>query len=131
MTIILAVLFGLIDFLAIRYLSFQIGNLLFWILAVLAGNMIRKQYEKPHLIYSIIVLIGLLLGAVIIEVLPVIMFYYGSSEFASIIFDITIYLEGALYLYNPLLWIKNFSFNYMITLLMIAVGTYLGVKRTL
>ncbi len=130
MTLGLSLLLGLIDFFIIKFLGTQIGGLLFWVLAFWTGSMVRKQYENPHLVYSIIAGIGLLLAAVIIEVVPFILYAVGSREFAALIFDFDIYLTQFMYLYNPINWIRNFSFNYLITLLMIFVGTYLGVKRT-
>lgn len=125
-----AMLLGLIDFLFIKYLSTQLGSLLFWLLAFLTGSLIRKQYVKPNIVYTVITGIGLLLAAVIIEALPIMLIYAQSTEFASIIFDVRIYFDWMLYYYNPLNLILNFNFNYLITILMIAVGTYLGVKRT-
>ncbi|PKL00489.1 MAG: hypothetical protein CVV56_05805 [Tenericutes bacterium HGW-Tenericutes-1] len=125
-----AMLLGLIDFLFIKYLSTQLGSLLFWLLAFLTGSLIRKQYVNPHIVYTVITGIGLLLAAVIIEALPIMLIYAQATEFASIIFDVRIYFEWMLYYYNPLNLILNFNFNYLITILMIAVGTYLGVKRT-
>jgi len=130
MTIGLSILLGLIDYFIIKFLGTQIGSLLFWVLAIMTGTMVRKQYDNPHLVYSIIAGVGMLLAAVIIEVVPFILFAVGSREFAALIFDFDIYLTNFLYLYNPINWITNFSFSYLITLLMIFVGTYLGVKRT-
>jgi len=130
LTIAGAMLFGLIDFLFIKYLSIQLGSLFFWLLAYITGSLIRKQYTIPHIVYSIITGIGLLFAAVIIEALPIMLIYAQATEFASIIFDVRIYFEWMIYYYNPLNLILNFNFNFLITILMIAVGTYLGVKRT-
>ena len=125
-----AMLLGLIDFLFIKFLSTQLGSLFFWLLAFLTGSLVRKQYTTPHILYSIITGLGLLLGAVIIEALPIMLIYAQATEFASIIFDVRIYFQWMIYYYNPLNLILYFNFNYLITILMIAVGTYLGVKRT-
>lgn len=130
LTIGVAVLLGLIDFMLYKYLQVQLGSLMFWGLAFMTGNLIRKQYETPHLAYSIITGLGLLLAAVIIEVLPIVLIFAGPESFFSILFDLRIYWDYALQLYNPVHWVVYFDFNYLITLLMIAVGTYLGVKRT-
>ncbi len=131
LSIVLAILLGLIDHLFIRYFSFQIGNLLFWILAIVTGSMVRKQYDQPHWLYAVIAGLGMLYGAVIIEVLPVILVFAQLQDLGHVIFDVSIYWEAILYLYNPINWIIHFDFNYLITILMIGVGTYLGVKRTL
>jgi len=125
-----AMLFGLIDFLFIKYFSIQLGSLFFWLLAYLTGSIIRKQYSEPHIVYSVMTGIGLLFAAVIIEALPIMLIYAQATEFASIIFDVRMYWEWMIYFYNPLNLILNFNFNFLITILMIAVGTYLGVKRT-
>lgn len=130
LTFALAILMGLIDFLFIKYLSTQLGSLFFWLLAFLMGSIIRKQYDQPHLLYSIITLVSLLISAVIIEALPVMLVYAQLNEFASIIFDIRIYFSWIIFYYNPLNLIRYFDFDFLITLLMIGVGTYLGVKRT-
>lgn len=130
LTIALAMLFGLIDSLFVKYLSTRLSGLLFWLLAYIMGTMIRKQYLEPHIVYSGITLISLLFSAVIIEALPVVLIYAQAAEYASIIFDIRIYWNWLIFYYNPLNLIRYFDFNYLITLLMIGVGTYLGVKRT-
>lgn len=130
LTIALAMLFGLIDSLFVKYLSTRLSGLLFWLLAYIMGTMIRKQYLEPHIVYSGITLISLLFSAVIIEALPVVLIYAQAAEYASIIFDVRIYWNWLIFYYNPLNLIRYFDFNYLITLLMIGVGTYLGVKRT-
>jgi hypothetical protein len=93
--------------------------------------MVRKQYDQPHWLYAVIAGLGMLYGAVIIEVLPVILVFAQAQDLGHVIFDVSIYWEAILYLYNPINWIIHFDFNYLITILMIGVGTYLGVKRTL
>ncbi len=130
LTTALAMLFGLIDSLFVKFLSTRLSGLLFWLLAYIMGTMIRKQYLQPHIVYSGITLISLLFSAVIIEALPIVLIYAQAAEYASIIFDIRIYWNWLIYYYNPLNLILYFDFNYLITLLMIGVGTYLGVKRT-
>lgn len=127
--ILFGILLGLIDYFLIGMISFSIANILFFIVAINTGNLVRKQYENPHLLYSIVAGIGMVFSAIIIHTLPV--FYSLNGVAASNLFDLRIYFGVFLLVINPLNWIQNFSLDLLIWLAFLALGTYFGIRRTL
>ncbi len=127
--ILFGVLLGLVDYYMRTLWSFTFASLLFWLIAINTGKMVRRQYKNPHIIYSIIACIGMLFAAVIIYTLP---FYYAMNGVAlGNLFDLRVYWSVFISVMNPLNWIANFSLDFAIWLIIIVVGTYLGVKKTL
>lgn len=127
--ILLGILLGLVDYYMRTILSFTFASLLFWLIAINTGKMVRRQYENPHLVYSIIAGIGMLFSAIIIYTLP---FYYSLNGVGlGNLFDLRIYWSVLISVMNPLNFIANFSFDFALWILIIVIGTYLGVKRTI
>jgi hypothetical protein len=120
---------GLIDYFLREYLNFTLGNILFWVVAITIGKMVRRQYETPHLVYAILAAIGIFFSAIIIHTIPV--FYALSGVGIGEIFDLRIYFGVLIAVINPLNWVANFSLELGLWLLILVVGTYLGVKRTI
>lgn len=133
-TLVLSVLFGIIlafiDYYLQTSIDFTFANLLYLVIAIYIGNTIRKVVEKPHPAYSIVAGIGMVLAWVIIISMPTL---YGIGLMIDnplVIFNVNYYLQSALSLLNPWTWFHHFSFNLVITLLILVVGTYLGIQRT-
>lgn len=133
-TLVLSVLFGIIlafiDYYLQTSIDFTFANLLYLVIAIYIGNTIRKVVEKPHPAYSIVAGIGMVLAWVIIISMPTL---YGIGLMIDnplVIFNVNYYLQSALSLLNPWTWFHHFSINLVITLLILVVGTYLGIQRT-
>jgi hypothetical protein len=124
-------LLGLIEYYVIAFLGFSFSFLFFWILAVVTGALVRKQYEKPHLLYSILTGIGIVFAAGVLFAVPILWGYLYDGMGISVFFEVEIYFMFIFTMLNPINWVTNFSFDLVISLLMLIVGTYLGVKRTL
>ncbi|MDP3130540.1 MAG: hypothetical protein Q8N15_04290, partial [Bacillota bacterium] len=109
----------------------SIGAILFWIIALYVGDAVRKQYEEPHLLYTIITGIGLVLTAVVIYTVPyVLTIAIASEQSRLLVFHPAFYLLYATILFNPVNWVTAFSFSLLFWLLSIGIGTYLGVRKT-
>lgn len=126
---LLGILVGLIDYFLRANLKFTLGNLLFWAIAIFTGKWVRRQYDTPHLLYVILAAIGIFFSAIIIHTIPV--FYALNGVGIQEIFDLRIYFSVMVMVMNPLSWIQNFSLDLALWLLILFVGTYLGVKRTI
>lgn len=125
---LLGIVIGFIDFYLLTLISFSFSILLFFFSAQYIGGLVRKQYSEPHIVYSIITGIFLVFQAVIINGLPII--YALARDFGDVtlIFDIRMYFTYFLAFLRSI--VTAFSFNYVIMILAISVGTYLGIRKT-
>jgi len=129
--ILLGALLGFIDYYLQTMLSFTFAYMLYWFIAIYIGKTVRKQYDNPHIVYTIIAGIGMLCAWTVLITLP---YVYAQALYLgepTLVFSPSIYLYAFLDFFNPLIWIQYFSLDLMIQLLILGVGTYLGIKRTL
>ena len=129
--VILGFLFGLIDYYLQSFVSISFGYLFLWVMGMNIGSLVRKQYENPHVIYSILTGIGILLSASVILATPAIWAVAPIQSLADLTLYLTYYFYNFISLFNPVAWVQSFGINMILELLIIGVGTYLGVKRTL
>ena len=99
--------------------------LLFFISAQYVGNMIRKQYDRPHIVYSILAGIFLVLQVVIILGVK---FALAAVGDIMVIFNVNLYFFYVYAFFKVLF--TTFSFNYIFMLLIIVVGVYVGIAKT-
>ncbi|MDD3127052.1 MAG: hypothetical protein WC479_09090 [Candidatus Izemoplasmatales bacterium] len=128
---LMGLLLGLIEYYVVAFIGFSFSFLFFWILAVVTGTLVRKQYETPHLLYTILTGIGIVFAAGVLFTVPILWGYLYDGMGISVFFQVEIYIMFLVSILNPVNWVTNFSFDLVISLLMLAVGTYIGVKRTL
>ncbi len=127
-SILLGVMIGLADYYLTQWVRFSFSMLLFFFSAQYIGGLVRKQYTRPHIVYTVITGIFLVIQAIIIYGLPLIFTLAKESGDLSLTFRITMYLQFVVYFFKSL--ILNFNFNYILIILMISVGTYIGIKKT-
>ena len=134
-TAVLSILFGIIlafiDYYLQIAIHFTFANLLFLMIAIYIGKTIRGVVKSPHIIYSIIAGIGMFVSWLIIVTLPSLYAFGLSLQTPLIILNIRYYFNTAIDLFNPLSFISNFSFDYLISMLILGVGCYLGISRTI
>lgn len=129
--VILGFLFGLIDYYLQSFVSISFGYLFLWVMGMNIGNLVRKQYENPHVIYSILTGVGILISASVILATPTIWAVAPIQSLSDVPLYLTYYFYNFISLFNPVVWVSNFGINFVLELLIIGVGTYLGIKRTL
>jgi len=127
-SILLGIALGFIDYYIRSYINFSLAILMFFFSAQYIGRTVRKQYEKPHILYIIITGIFLVFQAIIIYGLPFIYSIAQQFEDIMIVLDLRMYLQYFILLITSIF--TNFNFNYILMLLIIAVGTYVGVSKT-
>ena len=125
---LMGLLLGLIEYYVVAFIGFSFSFLFFWILAVVTGTLVRKQYETPHLLYTILTGIGIVFAAGVLFTVPILWGYLYDGMGISVFFQVEIYIMFLVSILNPVNWVTNFSFDLVISLLMLAVGTYIGVK---
>ena len=127
-SILLGVVLGFIDYYLRTSINFSLAIMMFFFSAQYIGRLVRKQYTEPHVVYSVITGIFLVFQAIIIYGLPLIYQVAIANEDIFMIFDVRMYLSFFLLFLQSMF--VAFSFNYVITILVIAVGTYVGIKNT-
>jgi hypothetical protein len=127
-SILLGIALGFIDYYIRTYINFSLAIMMFFFSAQYIGRTVRKQYERPHIVYTVITGIFLVFQAVIIYGLPFIYSIAQQYGDISIVFDVQMYLQYFFLLFTSIF--TDFSFNYVLLLLIIAVGTYVGTSKT-
>lgn len=119
---------GLLDYYISQFIGFSFSMLMFFFSAQYIGGLVRKQYEIPHIVYSIITGVFLVIQAIVVYALPIVLPLAINLGDATIIFDATLYVEFIILFIRSM--ITYFSFDYLLIILIVSVGTYLGIKRT-
>jgi len=127
-SILLGVMIGLIDYYITQLISFSLSMILFFFSAQFIGGLVRKQYKFPHIVYTVITGLFLVIQAIIVYGLPLIYYIAKETGDMSLIFSVSMYFQFVLYFFRTL--VLSFNFNYILIILVISVGTYLGIKRT-
>ncbi len=126
--LLLGLLYGMVDYFLISRLGFSLGALLFFLTANYIGGTVRKIAPEPHLVYTSIAGVFLVIQVILILVVPYLYAYYDATNEIRVFADISQYY--AVLRYVVLNMLNNFRFDYIILLLFYAVGTYVGVSRT-
>lgn len=127
-SVLLGIVLGFIDYYIRSFINFSLAIMMFFFSAQYIGRTVRKQYDRPHILYTVITGIFLVIQAVIIYGLPIIYSIARQYGDITIVFDIQMYLQYFLLLITTIF--TDFSFNYVLFLLIITVGTYVGISRT-
>jgi hypothetical protein len=130
LSIPLGFVLAFIDYYLQISISFTFSDLLYLIIAMYIGRTIRNIVKEPHIIYTIIAAVGMVISWLIIILLPDVYAFGLSLGNPYIIFDIRYYLYNGIIILNPVHWITDFSLSYLISLLVLVVGLYLGISRT-
>jgi len=127
-SILLGIMIGLLDFYITQFIGFSFSMLLFFFSAQYIGGLVRKQYDVPHIVYTIITGVFLVLQAIIVYALPIIFPIAVEYGDATIIFSVSLYAQFIILFFKTM--IAYFSFDYLLIILIVSIGTYLGIKRT-
>lgn len=129
--LLLGVLLGLFDYYLQAYLNFSYSSMLYWLIAIMTGSFVRKQYDQPHILYSVIAGIGMIFAWTVIYTLPSLYAFSVAFGTPEILYDVTYYFQSMILFWNPLNWFSGDVLRQILLLLIVTVGTYLGIKRTL
>ncbi|MCK4552520.1 MAG: hypothetical protein KAU02_06355 [Tenericutes bacterium] len=127
-SILLGIAIGFIDYYLTSSIGFSLFFILFFFSAQFIGNTIRKQYENPHIVYTVITGIFLVVQAILALSIPYML------DFVSGINNVSLLLEPSVF-FNLLFTILRvvvfaLSFDSVLLVVVIGVGTYVGVRRT-
>ena len=124
-SIILGILFGVLDFELVNLAGFSITGIIMFIAGRYIARYLRDFYEYPHLVYSII--IGILLFVMIYVNTFVYSFIFLQNYYGNIILDMT----GEIMLFAlKRLILPELNGTYLINTLFYIVLIYTGIKET-
>lgn len=124
-SILLGYVIGFLDYYISKTISFSFMMILFFFSSQFVGNVVRKQYVVPHVVYT--VLTGIFLTLQVIIILGV-KFALMAVTDISVIFNVNLYFYYAYYFVYSLF--NHFSLDYLLMVLVIVVGIYVGIRRT-
>lgn len=125
---LLGIVIGFIDNYLVSSIGWSFGLFMFFISSQYIGNTVRKQYDRPNIVYTVITGIFLVFQAVIIYGLPLTYTIYLNTGDITALFNVGYYFQVFLYMLISIF--TSFSFNYILSILFIVVGVYVGVRRT-
>ena len=125
---LLGIVIGFIDYYLTSSIGFSLFFILFFFSAQFIGNTIRKQYENPHIVYVIITGVFLVVQAVLALSIPYMLTVISGITNIDVLLDPTVFFN---LLYTILrLVLFTFTFDSILLVVVIGVGTYVGVRRT-
>jgi hypothetical protein len=130
---ILGCLAGLADYFLQTGLRFTLSHVLLWIVAVFTGIQVRKQFLRPHIVYTVLTGIGIFMAGVIMLAFPTLYATAMRTSDWAYLFDVGFYAGVAADMLNPLVWfeaIVSLDFTVIIRVLIFIVGIYLGINKT-
>ena len=125
---LIGIAIGLLEYTIQNTIGFSLFFILFFISSNFIGKMVRNQYEYPHIIYIVITGVFLVLQALLGISLPIMLDVvsgYGGID--------TLLEQGFFF---SLFWlvitnvVLTFSWQSLWLILIIGVGTYVGLRRT-
>ncbi len=125
-SILLGLIIGFLDYYITSLINFSFMMLLFFFSAQFVGNLVRKQYIRPHIVYTIIT--GLFLVLQVVIILGVKFALLALPGNIMVIFNVNLYFYYVYMFFYSL--VTHFSFDYLLMLLVIVVGIYVGIRRT-
>ncbi len=127
-SLLFGVVIGLLDYVISDAIGFSIFFILFFFGAQFIGNTVRKQYEIPHIVYITITAVFLVLQALLAISIPYMLNVVSGFGGIDILLEPGVFFE--------LFWlvitnvVLTFTFNSLLMIVIIFVGTYVGLRRT-
>jgi len=131
--VLLGFLAGMINYYIQTGLRFTLSNILLWIVAVFTGTQVRRQFLKPHIVYTIMTGIGIFVSGVIMFAFPTLYATAMRVSDLTVVLDVAFYAGAAIDILNPINWLRaiiTLDFQTIIWLLIFIVGIYLGINKT-
>lgn len=110
--------------------NFTLSGIMYWAIAVFIGWMIDKYVEKKHILYTIIAGFAMVLSFTMIETIPTMLTSGIAISNYQFFFNPYYYLMTLIDVINPFNIFYVGLIYYVIQILILVIGTYLGVRQT-
>lgn len=124
---LLGILIGFTDYTIQKAIGFTLYMILFFISSSFIGKMVRKQYENPHIIYTVFTGVFLVFQGLLGFAIPTMLKYTSIIGGVDALLNVRYFFN---LFFEVLKYLMFSSFNSILILVMLFVGTYLGIKKT-
>lgn len=124
------ILFGYMSAFLMTQFNFTLSGIMYWAIAVFIGWMIDKYVEKKHILYTIIAGFAMVLSFTMIETIPTMLTSGIAISNYQFFFNPYYYLMTLIDVINPFNIFYVGLIYYVIQILILVIGTYLGVRQT-
>jgi len=124
------ILFGYMSAFLITQFNFSLSGIMYWAIAVFIGWMIDQHVEKKNILYSIIAGFAMVLSFTMIETIPMMLTSGIAISNYQFFFNPYYYLMTLVDVINPFNIFYVGLIYYVIQILILVIGTYLGVRQT-
>ncbi|XFA99666.1 hypothetical protein ACAG96_03550 [Candidatus Izemoplasma sp. B36] len=125
---LLGIAIGFIDYFIMDKISFSLFFILFFLSSQYIGNTVRKQYDYPHIVYTVITGIFLVIQALLALSIPYMLNFVSGINNVGLLLEPGFFFN-LLYLVITRV-ILTFTFDGLLIIVVLFVGTYLGVRKT-
>ncbi|MGD9910657.1 MAG: hypothetical protein AB7U79_08680 [Candidatus Izemoplasmatales bacterium] len=122
---------GFFNYFFVKNIGISLESIFFFGVAYLIGRTTSKVVNGPHLVYSIIAGLFIVISYIIMDTILVLVYHGYSMMDTSVFFNPLVYLESFWLGLNPVTGLSMGILNYLLSLLIFIVGTYVGVQQTL
>lgn len=122
---------GYFNYIFVKNLGISLESIFFFGVAYLIGRTTSRVVNRPHLVYTIIAGLFIVISYIIMDTILVLVYNGFSMMDPSVFFNPLVYLESFWLGLNPVTGLSMGILNYLLTLLIFIVGTYVGVQQTL
>ena len=119
---------GFVDYFIMDNINFSMFFILFFISSQYIGNTVRKQYDYPHIIYTVLTGIFLVVQALLALSIPYMLNFVSGINNVDLLFAPGFFFNSFYFIVTRLIF--SLSFDGLLIIVILFVGTYLGVKRT-
>ena len=127
-SILLGITIGFIDYFVSSSIGFSLFFILFFISAQFIGNTVKKQYENPHIVYTVITGIFLVVQAILALSIPYMLNFVQGINNLDLLLVPSFFFELLFTILRVVVF--KLSFDSVLLVVVIGVGTYVGVRRT-
>lgn len=127
--ILAGIVFGYVDYFLMMKANLSLGGLFYWISAIYLGKTVSKVSENHHIVYVIIGTVFMLFTYMLIDTIPSLIHYGFRISDVNVFLNPVIYFKSFLLLIYPLTGVSMGILQYILTMLILIVGTYLGVQQ--
>lgn len=122
---------GFFNYFFVKNVGISFESIFFFGVAYFIGRTTRRVINAPHLVYTIIAGLFIVISYILMDTILVLVYNGYSMIDTSIFFNPLVYLESFWLGLNPVTGLSMGVLNYLLSLLIFIVGTYVGVQQTL
>jgi len=122
---------GYFNYILVKNIGISLQAVFFFGTSYYIGKSTRKVIPGRHIVYTLIALFFIIVSYIIMDTILVLVYSGYSMMDTSVFFRPIIYLQSFWLWLNPVTGMSMGVLNYLLSLLIFIVGTYIGIQQTL